>query len=329
MIWETVERIRPIAPPGNIFLVALRSQAEDLRREVPQIPRKNFLLEPMGRNTAPCLCLAAWRLQKLDPQAVMVVLPADHFIADRERFRQTIRRAISFAAKEDYLVTLGISPTNPETGYGYIQKGKILGRVNNIPVFQVKAFWEKPGRTRAKAYLRTGNYFWNSGMFIWKIAVFLQQAQKHLPQLYEGIAALRNSLGTSRKEKLLERIYTRCPSISVDYGILEKAKNVALIEAPFRWDDVGSWAALRKIFPPDAHGNTLIPCRPSGLGKILALDSSGCLIRGEEKLIGVIGMRNTIVVEAGNAVLIAPCDRAQEVRGVLRVLKDRGWKEYL
>ncbi len=329
MIRETVERIRPMALPEKIFLVTSRSQAKEIHREVPQIPRKNLLLEPMGRNTAPCLCLAAWHLQKLDPQAIMAVLPADHLIADRKRFRQTLRNAVSFAAQEDYLVTLGIPPANPETGYGYIQKGKILGRVNDIPVFQVKAFREKPNRSRAKTYLRKGNYLWNGGMFIWKINVFLQQMQKHLPQIHKEIGAVRNSLGTPLGEKLLERIYPRFPSISVDYGILEKAKNVAVIEASFRWDDVGSWTALKKIHPQDSNGNTLIACPPSRRGKILVLDTSGSLIRSEEKLIAVMGMKDTIVVEAGNAVLVCPCDRAQEIRQALQALKERNWKEYL
>lgn len=329
MIRETVERIRPMVPPEKIFLVTSRSQAADLHHEVPQIPRKNLLREPMGRNTAPCLCLAAWHLQKLDPEAIMVVLPADHFIADRKGFRQTLRKAVAFAAQKDDLVTLGILPTSPETGYGYIQKGKILGRVKGVPVFQVKAFREKPSRSRAKIYLRAGNFLWNGGMFIWKVNVFLQQMQRHLPQIHKEIGAVRNCLGTPRGEKLLERIYARLPSISVDYGILEKAKNVAVIEAPFRWDDVGSWVALRKIFPEDANGNTLIACPPSGRGKILILDSSGCLVRNEQKLIAVMGMKDTIVVEAGNAILVCPADRAQEVRLVLQALKDRDWKEYL
>jgi mannose-1-phosphate guanylyltransferase len=329
MIWETVERIRPLVPVEKIFLVTSRSQAKDLSREVPQIPRKNLLLEPVGRNTAPCLCLAAWHLQKLDSQAVMVVLPADHWIADRRGLRSTLRRAVSLAARENYLVTLGIRPATPETGYGYIQKGKILGKVNDAPVFQVKAFREKPSRSRARSYLRTGNYLWNSGMFIWKVTVFLHQMQRYLPRIHQEIAAVRNGLGTPRGDKLLERIYPRFPSISVDYGILEKAKNVAVMEAPFRWDDMGSWAALRKIHPQDGRGNTLIPFPPSGQGKILVLESSGCLIRGEEKLIAVLGMKDTIVVEAGNALLVCPLDRSQEVRQVLQALQDRGWKEWL
>jgi len=329
MIWETVERVRSFTSSGKIFIVTSRSQAKDLQREVPQIPQRNLLLEPLGRNTAPCLCLAALYIQKLNPEAVMVALPADHCIADRRGFLRTLKAAVQFTAKGNFLMTLGIPPTEPETGYGYIQKGENLGQVKGISVYRAKAFREKPTRAKARAYLRTGEYLWNSGMFIWKVGVFLAALEKYLPQLYEEMQPLKHHLGTARGEKLLEKAYTRCQAISVDYGIMEKAENVALIEAQFHWDDVGSWAALCKILPKDEKGNALMEGQRGGKGKILVIDSSGCLIRGEEKLITVIGMKDTIVVEAGNAFLVCPRDRAQDVRHVLQVLKAKGWKEHM
>jgi len=329
MIWETVERIRCFTSCEKIFIVTSRSQAKDLQREVPQIPQSNLLLEPLGKNTAPCLCLAALYIQKLNPEAVMVVLPADHFIADRRGFLRTLKAAVGFTAKRNLLMTLGIPPTEPETGYGYIQKGENLDKVNGISVFKAKAFREKPTRAKARAYLRTGKYLWNSGMFIWKVGVFLAALEKYLPQLYEEMQPLQNHLGTARGEKLLEKVYARCQPISVDYGIMEKAENVALIEAQFHWDDVGSWAALCKILPKDERGNALMAGKQAGEGKILAIDSSGCLIRGEEKLIAVIGIKDTVVVEAGNAFLVCPRDRAQDIRRVIEELKNRGWTRYL
>lgn len=318
MIWETVDRLRPFIAPEKIFIVTSRSQAEDLRRQVPQVPRRNLLLEPVGKNTAPCLCLAALHIQKKDPAAVMVALPADHFISNPPGFLKTLRGAVKVAATQNLLITLGIRPTEPETGYGYIQKGEPLETVQGLPVFRAKAFREKPTLPKARAYLRRGDYFWNSGIFIWQAGVFLEAVKNFLPRLYGEMAPLQNSLGTPRERRVLEKIYARVQSVSVDYGIMEKADNVALMEAQFSWNDVGSWAALAKIWPQDDKGNArsgeTLPAR----GKILAIDSEGCLIRGEEKLIAVIGLKDTIVVEAGNAFLVCPRERAQEVRKVLQ-----------
>ncbi len=329
MIWETVERIRPLVKPERILIVTARTQAEKLHREVPQIPWENFLMEPVGRNTAPCLCLAALKIRKKYPQAVMIALPADHFIADRRGFAKTLRAAVAFAQKRDFLITLGVIPTEPETGYGYIQKGEALGRHYGLPVFRVKGFREKPSRAKARAYLRKGDHFWNSGMFVWGVRVFLKAVEEFLPQLHEEMTSLVPWLGTSRERKSLEAVYNRIQPISVDFGIMEKAKNVALVEAQFPWNDVGSWAALDKIWPCDPQGNITGGKRTRGRGKILAIDSSGCLIHGNEKLIAVIGLKDMVVVEGRDAFLVCPRSRAQDVRHVLTLLREKGWKEYL
>jgi mannose-1-phosphate guanylyltransferase len=329
MIWETVERIRPFVPAERIYIVTARSQVADLRREIPRIPGKNFLAEPVGRNTAPCLCLAAVRIRRQDPRGLMVVLSADHYIGNRQGFWQTLRAGVDFARREDYLVTLGVAPTAPETGYGYIEKGKTLAKIGGFPILQARSFREKPPLPKAKAYLRSGKYLWNSGMFVWRADVFREALRRHLPALFEAMRPLETSLGIRGGEKTLERVYADCPAISVDYGILEKAGNVALIEGRFSWNDVGSWAALGKIFPPDNKGNARILRPRAARGQTLLLDSSGCLVRTEEKLIALVGMKDTVVVEAGNALLVCPRDRSQDVRRVLEELKARGWKEYL
>lgn len=328
MIQETVDRIRSFASPENIFIVASRCHAEELHRQVPQIPRSNLLIEPLGRNTAPCLGLAALHIQRLNPEAVMVALPADHFIANRRGFLRTLKAAVEAAKKWNFLITLGIRPTEPETGYGYIQKGETFGKVKGMEIFRAQAFREKPTLRTAKAYLRQGNYLWNSGMFIWRVEVFLEALAKFLPRLYGEMMTLKTSLGTPREGRALERFYARIKPISVDYGIMEKANNVSLIEAQFLWNDVGSWASLGKIWPKDKDGNAVPACRQAGRGRILAIDSSGCLIRGEEKLIVVLGLKDMVVVEAGDAFLVCPWERSQEVRRILKALKSRGWKEY-
>jgi mannose-1-phosphate guanylyltransferase len=329
MIRETVDRVRSLVPLERILIVTSRSQARQLHREVPQIPLGNLLLEPVGRNTAPCLGLAAVHVQRTNPEAVLIVLPADHYIGAPEKFLRTLRRAAEFASREKYLVTLGITPSGPETGYGYIQKGPVLGRVGGTEVFRTKAFREKPTLRKAKTYLRRGDFLWNSGMFIWRVGVFLEALEKSLPRLYGDLQELKASMGKRGERKVLEKVYSRCPSISVDYGVMEKAPNVALIEARFGWSDVGSWAVLWNLWPKDPAGNVCIQGGKRGESKTLAIDSSGCLVRGEKSLIAVLGLKDTVVVEAGDALLVCPRDRSQDVRRILQALKERGWRQYL
>jgi mannose-1-phosphate guanylyltransferase len=329
MIRETVDRVRPLVPPERILIVTSRSQARQLHREVPRIPPENLLLEPAGKNTAPCLGLAAVHVQRTNPEAVLIVLPADHYIGAPGQFLRTLRRAAEFASRENYLITLGITPTGPETGYGYIQKGPVLGRARETEVFRAKAFREKPTLQKAKAYLRRGDFLWNSGMFIWRVGVFLEALEKCLPRLHRDMQELKASMGRRGERKVLEKVYSQCPSISVDYGVMEKAPNVALIEARFGWSDVGSWAVLWNLWPKDPAGNVCIQGGKRGESKVLTLDSSGCVVRGEKSLITVLGLKDTVVVEAGDALLVCPRDRSQDVRRVLQELKERGWRKYL
>ena len=329
MIWETVERVRPLLPRENIFVVTAQSQIAELRKEIPLIPAENLLAEPRGRNTAPCISLAAIHILKRNPQGVMVVLPADHYIGNRRGFLTSLRTAVAFARKQNYLVTLGIPPTEPETGYGYIEKGEIIEKMGGVPVYKTESFREKPTRAKAAAYLRTGKFLWNSGIFIWRADVFWSAVKKFLPALHAEMSRLAKMLGAPQEKRTLQMIYSRCPTVSVDYGILEKENNVALIEAQFSWNDVGSWSALKKFLPQDKDGNARIIGHRTGKGRILFLDSSNCLVRSEEKLIAVIGLDNLVVVEAGNALLVCPRDRSQDVRKVLQELQNRGWKEYL
>ncbi len=329
MIRETVERIRALVPPENIFVVAAQSQIPDVRKEIPMVPAENLLAEPYGKNTAPCISLAAIHVLQENPRGVMVVLPADHYIGNRRAYLKSLRAAADFAREQDYLITLGVFPTEPETGYGYIEKGEILKSIRGIPIFKTKSFREKPTRSKAAAYLRSGKFLWNSGMFIWRADIFWRALEKFLPGLAAEMKFLAKALGKSGEKKALKITYSRCPSISVDYGVMEKAENVAVIEAQFGWNDVGSWSVLKNILSRDKDGNAQIFCRRTKRGRILLFDSSNCLVRSEEKLIALIGMKDTVVVEAGNALLVCPRARSQEVRQVLGELRHRGWKEYL
>jgi mannose-1-phosphate guanylyltransferase len=329
MIRETVDRVRPLVPRERILIVTSRSQARRLHREVPRIPPENLLLEPQGKNTAPCLGLAAVHVQRRNPEAVLIVLPADHYIGAPEKFLRTLRRAAEFAFRQNYLITLGITPAGPETGYGYIQKGPVLGRVRETKVFKAKAFREKPTLQKAKAYLRRGDFLWNSGIFIWRAGVFLEAVEKCLPRLHRDMQELKSFIGKRGQRKVLEKVYSQCPSISVDYGVLEKAPNVALIEARFGWSDVGSWAVLWNLWPKDPAGNVCIQGGKRRESKVLVLDSSGCFVRGEKSLIAVLGLKDTVVVEGGGALLVCARDQSQDVRRILQELQERGWRKYL
>lgn len=329
MIEETVNRLHSFLPAQRILVVTSSHQINKIRRVLANLPGSNFLVEPVGKNTAPCLGLAAFRLKQLHPEAIMVVLPADHFIADQQKFLKTLKVATAFAQKENFLITLGLQPTAPETGYGYIQKGELLARRQGIEIFKAKAFREKPNRVLALSYLEEGNYLWNSGMFVWRVGTFLKALETCLPELYQEMTILPEILGTAKERRLLSKIYASCPAISVDYGIMEKAANVAMIRASFLWDDVGSWSALWKIYPKDQEENVYLFKKKNGQGKILALDSSGCLIRAEKNLIALLGMKDTVVVEAGGAILVCAKDKSQEVRQILAQIKEKGWKRYL
>lgn len=329
MIYETVARISPFIPPENTLIVTSRTLANAIHREVPQIPRSNILMEPSGKNTAPCLGLAALHIKKRNPEAVMVALPSDHFIGNPLKFLATLKAAVSFAQKSDFLVALGVLPTEPETGYGYIQKGKILDQIGQAPVFQAKAFREKPNRSRARMYLKKGGYYWNSGMFVWRVMVFEKALQRYLPQIFQEMAKIGEVLGTPSEKKAMEKAYSRIQSISIDYGIMEKAPKVAVLEANFPWNDVGSWAAVAKIWPADRSGNVIAQGNRRGRAKVLAMDSSNCVICGRDKLIALVGLKDMVLVETDDAILICPKGRSQDVRLVLEEIKKKGWKQYL
>lgn len=329
MIEETISRVHPFIPPDKTFIVTSRGQVGKIQKVLPFLAPENFLVEPIGKNTAPCLGLAAFHIKRLNPEGVMVVLPADHFIGDRQKFLKILRVAAEFAHRENFLITLGLKPTAPETGYGYIQRGDLLACRKGINIFHTKGFREKPTRERAEAYLRRGDYLWNSGMFVWRVDVFLQALENCLPELYKEMIILSKVLGTPREKKVLAKVYERCPAISVDYGVMEKAANVAMIEANFPWDDLGSWSALWKFHPKDQRRNVCLLAGQNGRGKILALDTSGCIIRAEKNLVAVLGMKNTIVVEAGGSFLVCPQKKSQEVRQILAELKKKGWQKYI
>jgi mannose-1-phosphate guanylyltransferase len=311
---QTVDRILPLTDWRHILVVTEQTQAEAVRNVLPLLPPQGLVVEPLGRNTAPCIGLAALILERIDPQAVMIVLPADHFIAQVPRFQETLLAAAETARSGEYLVTLGINPTGPETGYGYLERGEKVQEVSGQEVWRVQAFHEKPDRARAEAMVNSGRYFWNSGMFIWKAATILRQMARLTPAMFSELEKLRGYLGTADWEKALADRYPAMENISIDYAVMEKADNVLMLAGDFGWNDVGSWEAVYQLEPKDGQGNRLT-------GPVWALDCRGCLVYSPDKAVGIIGLTDLIVVETPDALLICPRERAQEVKKIVEMLE--------
>ncbi|MGA7826476.1 MAG: mannose-1-phosphate guanylyltransferase [Geobacteraceae bacterium] len=324
MLQQTVERVLPLKPE-RIFVVTNEVQAEETKRQLAGFDSHAIFVveEPLARNTAPAIGLAAAIIERQDPTSIMVVLPADHFIRDEEEFRATLLRAEAAAADWN-LVTLGIVPSGPETGYGYIEADLLQGTHDVLPV---KRFVEKPPREKAIEFVVAGNFFWNSGMFVWRTDVILDRIRTLMPELWAGLSVLdvpSNPGHLHSMKAQVAELYARISSQSIDYGVMEKAAGVVVLPSSFGWSDVGSWSAVPEILPAGLDGNIVMDAGP-----VVFLDASGCLVRGADKAVALVGVQDLIVVNTGDALLICPRDRAQDVKKVTEELAERGLSELL
>jgi mannose-1-phosphate guanylyltransferase len=314
---QTVDRIRPLCSWDRIYVVTEKDQAPLIRNLLPDLPGDQLLIEPLGKNTAPCIGLAARLLAERDPEAVMAILPADHYIARESDFRRILSAAGEAARDGDCLITLGITPGFPETGYGYIEKGAPRTIRGDRPVWAVKAFHEKPDRAKAEAMLAAGGFFWNSGMFIWTATAILKKMAQLTPGIYREIQGLPSTVRHPDWEPALLQAYERMEDISIDYAVMEKADNVFMLEGDFGWNDVGSWEAVYQLEAKDGRGNCL-------LGPAVVLDSTGCLVFSPGKTVALLGVQNLVVVETPDALLICPRERSQEVKKMVELLEKKG-----
>jgi mannose-1-phosphate guanylyltransferase len=321
MFQETFTRVEPLIPPDRVFVITNGTCAPIVREQISWLPRENVIVEPAGRNTAPCIGLAALYLRRLDPEGVMVVLPADHLIREAAHFRQVLK-AVAEVAQDGHLVTMGIQPDSPHTGYGYIQRGDPLCQIGQHSVYKVARFTEKPDEATARRFLDSGQYYWNSGMFGWKISTILKAIEVHLPALHAQLMTIEAALGSQRERQVMEEVWRGVESISIDYGVMERADNAAVIPMDVGWSDVGSWATVAQLMPEDAQKNVVI-------GEHIGIDTTGSLLYSSERLIATIGLRDMIVVDTGDVVLICPKARAQEVKDLVSKLKGRHKDEYL
>ena len=319
---QTVDRIRPLCDWDRILIVTEGEQAPLIRELFPQLPADQLLVEPLGRNTAPCIGLAALFVAERAPEEAMVILPADHHIADLEDFQATLIAAVQAAREGEVLITLGIPPTFPETGYGYIEQGAPVKSGGAHGIWEVKAFHEKPDRKKAESMLAAGRFYWNSGMFIWTANTILKQLARWTPALYQELLGLRNLSGHPVWETALREAYERMDDISIDYAVMEKADNVRMLEGRFGWNDVGSWEAVYQLTAKDGRGNCF-------QGTVIDLDSRGCLVYSPQKTVALLGVQDLVVVETPEALLICPRERSQEVKKIVERLTAEGRDDLL
>jgi len=321
MLAETLARCAPLAPPEHTFVVTNAVQAEATRRECPQLPAAHVVAEPAMRNTAAAIGVAALLAARRDPEAVLVVLPADHYVDPPEAFVRCFEAAVRRAREADVLLTVGIRPSGPATGYGYIESGAQVATVDGLPVHRVESFKEKPDAATAVRFLATGRYFWNAGTFVWRVPVLMEAMREHLPghfEILQRIAATLEAGGDLRPED-----YAAFAPVPIDTGVMEKARNVEVIPADFAWDDVGSWLAVGRLGTRDANGNVV-------RGEHLGLETRNCIVFGSPgHLVATLGLEDLIVVHTEDATLICPKSRAEEVRRIVRQLEEEGREGYL
>jgi mannose-1-phosphate guanylyltransferase len=324
IIQETVERIKHLISPENVLVVTGKKHAGTLIKQLPEIPSQNIIIEPEGKNTAACIGLAALHIRKRISDDIMVVLPSDHAIADSQRFIDVIKAASKTAFEENGLVTIGIKPSSVQTGFGYIELSNLFKKINAEEVSRVKSIREKPDFQKAKEFVDNGNFYWNSGMFIWKTSVILREICRWLPDLYAGLIEIDKVLGTAKEKLTVPRVYNKLASISIDYGIMEKADNVFMLRGDFGWNDVGSWDALWEISPKDVKGNCVL-----NDSRTIFEDTEGSLVYNPQRLTAIIGVKDLIIVETKDALLICKKGRSQDVKKIVEKLEAEKQKKYL
>ena len=347
LIRQTIKRINGFVPPENIWIVTTEDKAQDTRFHLEPLGALasglQFIKEPLGRNTAPAIGLAAIYINQFSPDSIMIVMPCDHAISNNEKFLGDLKAGIE-VAKEDYLVTFGIRPSRPETGYGYI-KVDCTSQIKLKGVLKVECFVEKPNLETAKTYLSDGNYFWNSGIFVWKTSKILSEIKTHLPPLYDSLKKIESLLFSpdkpdkqekpNKQEKperlgkindsitqLLNDLYSRLEPVSIDYGVMERSTNVLMVPATFQWSDLGSWTALDEVVDKDREGNIL-------KGNTIDIGSHDSIVFSGQRLVATIGLKDMVVVDTPDATLVSPKERVQEVRRIVETLKQNGREEHL
>lgn len=323
LIQATWDRCARFIPPVGQWVVTGQSHVAETTRQLPEVPSEQILAEPCGRNTAPCIGLAALKLLAIDHDPLMLVLPADHIIATDPQFQDAVEAAVKVIQDEPQaFVLFGVKPSEPATGFGYIQRGELIPKAAH-PTFRVQAFREKPDRATAERYLADGNYYWNCGIFLWRARAILDALHAFVPEISVRLKTLQQAIGRPDWPAVLAAEFPQMPSISIDYAVLERAADVCVMEAPFDWDDVGTWQAVARWIPPDQQANTVA-------GQFCGVKTDGCIIRTTpEHLIATYGVRDLIIVHTPTATLVADRNDENALRQVTAELERQGLKDYL
>lgn len=313
MLQETVNRVLPLVPLRQIIVATGAAYAEIVAEQLPELPRENLLIEPCGRGTAPCIGLAAMQLRRRDPGAVMAVLSADHQIERPRVFREQLAIAERMAA-QGHLVTLGITPTAPATGYGYIERGGLLHQEGGHAVYRVQRFVEKPDLPTATRYVESGSFVWNAGMFVWRADRILEELERHRPRLAFDLAAIDAAAETPHAQAAMETIWPDIEDVAIDVAVMERTERAVVIPADIGWSDVGDWAALAEVLPQDTDGNATI-------GTTLSIDTRNTLIYGNGRLVATIGVEDLVIVDTHDVVLVCPRSRVQDVKAMVAAVR--------
>ena len=322
LLQSTIKRFSTFTETDNIYIVSGKNQADVLEEQTTMLPQKNLIYEPVGKNTLPCIGLAAMFAEKENPEGIMVVAPSDHLIENDTIFKDTVLAAAKIADEKDGIVTIGITPNYPATGYGYVKTAINITGSEKIKQFKVERFVEKPDEKTAAGYLKQGGFYWNSGLFIFKISVFLDSVKQFAPELYSDLRQIQATLGTPTFNQTLDTIYRAVKSISVDYGIMEHAKNIYLVEGNFGWNDLGGWESVYQISEKDENGN-------AADGDSIFLNSKNSYIYSEKGLVTLVGLDDVIVVQDGNTTLVCKRENAEDVKKIVEQLKAENKKQYL
>ncbi|MBZ0201632.1 MAG: mannose-1-phosphate guanylyltransferase [Ignavibacteria bacterium] len=325
MLQLTIKRLHDIIPLNQVFVVTNKQYVDLVKKQLPKIPKENIIGEPVGRNTAPCIGLASIILRQYEEKAKMFVIPADHIIENVDEFTKAVNTGLKFVEDKDAIVTLGIVPTHPETGYGYIQfiEDAYYKEGNSgSDIFRVKTFAEKPTLDVAKVFLESGDFLWNSGMFIFRADTMLKEMENFLPDLYHALQKIEKAIHSAKYQNVLEQVFAEIKGISIDYGIMEKAKNVYVIKADLKWSDLGSWDEVFRLRKKDKNDNAII-------GDSFIKDSHNNLIMSTKGFVGVIGADDLIIINTKDGLLICKKDRSQEVKEIVDYLKRKGLSDYI
>lgn len=324
MIQSTVDRLGELVPPSRVWIITNQRLVEAIREQLPELPADAIVGEPAKRDTAPCIGLAGMLISRDDPDATMVVMPADHVISPDERFQAALRLAAeTVEAAPQRIVTFGIKPTYPAESFGYIERGDLLSENATTNIYAVNRFTEKPQAEVAREYLETGRYYWNSGIFVWKAGTILAALEEHQPQMFAHLCAIRDAQGSDEFAQVFDREFKAIEGVSIDYAVMEHAADIAVIEAPFSWDDVGNWRSLARLRGADEQGNTIT-------GKHLGENTTGSIIHTSgEHLVVTLGLKDCIVVHTPDATLVANKHDEESIRELVKQIEEHGWQEYL